>query len=35
MSITLHLTPETERRLREETGEWFGVVRLHALELPA
>jgi hypothetical protein len=29
------LALETERRLREETGEWFGVVRLHALELPA
>jgi hypothetical protein len=26
---------ETERRLRAETGEWFGVVRLHALELPS
>jgi SMODS and SLOG-associating 2TM effector domain 1 len=29
------LVLEADRRMRAETGEWFGVVRLHALELPA
>ena len=35
LAVLQQLALETERRLREETGEWFGVVRLHALELPA
>ena len=29
------LALKTERAIREESGEWFGVVRLHDLELPS